>query len=201
MRRIVAWGFVTGGNSGENYRLPGTEGKLTRVLRTTDFGINAVDEAAKQIADDVCCKHSAFGVSGQEFHGAEPVVFVLPMRSMSRLSVHTFSLDESRFSRNRGRNSRYQRLSQCSDPTLILATPHYGLRYGSAPATGNFQRLTGRPPLVSPLKSCMRRSFTAVTWVQIPSGTPENQELNGVRTILRTTLSHSSVTDCSRAHD
>src|ERR1700674_411487 len=76
------------------------------------------------------------------------------------------------FSRNRGRNSRYQRLSQCSDPTLILAAPHYGLRYGSAPATGNFQRLRGRPPLVSPLKSCMGRSFTAVTRVQIPSGTP-----------------------------
>src|ERR1700687_1225468 len=50
--------------------------------------------------------------------------------------------------------------------------PHYGLRYGSAPATGNFQRLRGRPPLVSPLKSCMGRSFTAVTRVQIPSGTP-----------------------------
>jgi hypothetical protein len=44
---------------------------------------------------------------------------------------------------------------------LISAAPHYGLRYGSAPATGNFQRLRGRPPLVSPLKSCMGRSFTA----------------------------------------
>jgi len=50
--------------------------------------------------------------------------------------------------------------------------PRYGLRYGPAPATGNFQRLRGRPPLVSPLKLCMRRSFTAVTRVQIPSGTP-----------------------------
>jgi hypothetical protein len=30
--------------------------------------------------------------------------------------------------------------------------PHYGLRYGSAPATGNLQRLRGRPPLVNPLK-------------------------------------------------
>jgi hypothetical protein len=50
--------------------------------------------------------------------------------------------------------------------------PHYGLRYGFAPATGNFQRLRGRPPLVSPLKSCVGRSFTAVTRVQIPSGTP-----------------------------
>src|SRR5271154_4784423 len=60
---------------------------------------------------------------------------------------------------------RYQRLSECSDPTLILAAPHYGLRYGFAPATGNFQRLRGRPPLVSPLKSCMGRSFTAVTQV------------------------------------
>jgi hypothetical protein len=30
--------------------------------------------------------------------------------------------------------------------------PHYGLRYGPAPATGNFQRLRGRPPLVSSFK-------------------------------------------------
>ena len=84
---------VTGGNSGENCRLPGTEGKSTRVLRTTDFGINAVDEVAKQIADDVCGKHSAFGVIvGQEFHRAEPVIFVLPLRFNVALSVHTFSL-------------------------------------------------------------------------------------------------------------
>ena len=73
---------------------------------------------------------------------AEPVIFVLPVRFNVALSVHTFSLDESRFSRKRGRNSRYQRLSQCSDPTLILAGPHYGLRYGFVPATGNFQRLS-----------------------------------------------------------
>jgi hypothetical protein len=53
-------------------------------------------------------------------------------------------------------------MSQCSDPALISTAPHYGLRYGSAPATGNFQRFRGRPPLVSPLKSCMGRSFTAV---------------------------------------
>ena len=33
----------------------------------------------KQIADDVCGKHSAFGViAGQELHRAEPVIFVLP---------------------------------------------------------------------------------------------------------------------------
>ena len=66
------------------------------------------------------------------------------------------------------RDSRCEQLSQCGIP----AAPHYGLRYGSVPATGNFQRLRGRPPLVSPLKSCMGRSFTAVTRVQIPSGTP-----------------------------
>jgi hypothetical protein len=67
---------------------------------------------------------------------------------------------------------RYEQLSQCLDPALISAAPHYGLRYGCAPATGNFQRLRGRPPLVSPLKSCMGRSFTAVTRVRIPPGTP-----------------------------
>jgi hypothetical protein len=44
------------------------------------------------------------------------------------------------------------------DPALMSAAPHYGLRYGFAPATGNFQRLRG--------------PFTAVTRVQIPSGTP-----------------------------
>ena len=38
------------------------------------------------------------------------------------------------------------------DPALIFVTLHYGLRYGSAPATGNFQRLRGPPPLVSPFK-------------------------------------------------
>jgi hypothetical protein len=38
------------------------------------------------------------------------------------------------------------------DHALIFVTLHYGLRYGFAPATGNFQRLRGRPPLVSPLK-------------------------------------------------
>src|SRR5712692_4852662 len=69
-------------------------------------------------------------------------------------------------------NFAIRRLSRCLDPALISAAPHYGLRYGCAPATGDFQRLRGRPPLVSPLKSCMGRSFTAVTRVQIPSGTP-----------------------------
>ena len=42
----------------------------------------------------------------------------------------------------------------------IPAAPHYGLRYGCAPATGNFQRLRGRPPLVSPLKSCFHGGNT-----------------------------------------
>jgi hypothetical protein len=54
---------------------------------------------AKQIADDVCGKHSAFGViAGQEFHRAEPVIVVLPVRFIVVLSVHTFSLVESPFS-------------------------------------------------------------------------------------------------------
>jgi hypothetical protein len=119
---------------------------------------------AKQIAEDVCGKHSTFEViSGQELNRAEPVIVVFPLRFNVLLSVHTFSLDESQFFRNRGRNLRDQRLSQCSDLTLIMAAPHYGLHYGSAPATGDFQRLRGRSPLVSPLKSCMGRSFTAMT--------------------------------------
>jgi hypothetical protein len=103
---------------------------------------------AKQIADDVCGKHSAFGViAGQEFHRAEPVIFVLPRRFNFVLPVHTFSLVESPFSRIRGRDSRYEQLSQCLDAALISAALHYGLRYGCAPATGNFQRLRGRPPV------------------------------------------------------
>jgi len=71
---------------------------------------------------------------------------------------------------------------------------HYGLRYGSAPATGDFQRLRGRPPLVSPLKSCMGRSFTAVTRVQIASGTPNLfRSLRGTATFGAGTKRHNSV--------
>ena len=127
---------------------------------------------AKQIADDVCGKHSAFGViAGQEFHRAEPVIFVLPRRFNFVLPVHTFSLVESPFSRIRGRDSRYEQLSQCLDAALISAALHYGLPYGCSPATGNFQRLRGRPPLVSPLKSCRGCSFTAVAMGRIAIGT------------------------------
>ena len=87
-----------------------------------------------------------------------------------------------------------RRLSRCPDPALMSATPHYGLRYGSAPATGNFQRLRGRPPLVSPLKSCIGRSFTAVTRVQIPSGTPNLfRSLRGTATFGAGTKRHNSV--------
>ena len=34
---------------------------------------------------------------------------------------------------------------------MYCALPHYGLRYGLALATGNFQLLRGRPPLPCPL--------------------------------------------------
>jgi hypothetical protein len=44
----------------------------------------------------------------------------------------------------------------------MSAAPLYGLRYGFVLATGDLQRLRGRPPLVSPLESCMGRSSTAV---------------------------------------
>src|SRR5260370_13164889 len=47
---------------------------------------------------------------------------------------------------------------------LKPGSPEFNLWVGgSAPASGNFQRLRGRPPLVSPLKSYIGRSFTAVT--------------------------------------
>ena len=68
---------------------------------------------AKQIPDDVCGKHSAFGIiAGQEFDRAEPVIFVLPVRFNVVSSVHTFSLVESPSSRIHRPNSRYEQLSQ-----------------------------------------------------------------------------------------
>ena len=57
-----------------------------------------------------------------------------------------------------------------TDRAFSWAAPHYGLRYGCDSSTGDFQRLRGRPPLVSPLKLCMRRSFTAVTRGSNPVG-------------------------------
>jgi hypothetical protein len=60
-------------------------------------------------------------------------------------------------------------LASAVQPTTSASSPpvpHYGLRYGFAPDTGNLQRLGGHPLLVSPLKSCMDRSFTAMTRVQ-----------------------------------
>src|SRR6266853_6596300 len=112
----------------------------------------------------------ATSITGHEFDPAEPVMFILPVRVQSHVpgSYEGFDL---RFRIPR-ENFAIRRLSRCLDPALISAAPHYGLRYGCAPAAGDFQRLRGRPPLVSPLKSCMGRSFTAVTRVQIPSGTP-----------------------------
>ena len=46
------------------------------------------------------------------------------------------------------------------DP-LLTKDPRLGHTKFAAP--GDFQRLGGRPALVSPLKLCMRRSFTAIT--------------------------------------
>lgn len=45
---------------------------------------------ANEITDDVRAKQSAFGIiSRQEFDRAEPVIFILPVRSNLMLSVHT----------------------------------------------------------------------------------------------------------------
>jgi len=97
----------------------------------------------------------ATSITGHEFDPAEPVMFILPVRVQSHVpgSYEGFDL---RFRIPR-ENFAIRRLSRCLDPALISAAPHYGLRYGCAPATGDFQRLRGRPPLVSPLKSCMGR--------------------------------------------
>ena len=94
---------------------------------------------SKQIADDVCGKHSAFDViAGHEFRRAQPLIFVLPVRfNVVLLSVHTFSLVECPFSRIRGGDSRYEQLSQCLDAALSSAAPHYGLRYGCALVGGS----------------------------------------------------------------
>jgi hypothetical protein len=40
--------------------------------------------------------------------------------------------------------------------------------------------------------ACRRRTFTAVTRVQIPSGTPKNQQLSGVLAVIPTTLHNNS---------
>jgi hypothetical protein len=66
----------------------------------------------------------------------------------------------SRYCRHLG----YARPSRCPDPA------HYGFRYGFAPATGNLQQLGGRPPRVSPLKSCVGSSFTTATMGRIAIG-------------------------------
>jgi hypothetical protein len=51
-----------------------------------------------KIANDVWAKRPAFGIiAGQEFHRAEPVIFVLPVWFNVMLSVHTFSLVEFAF--------------------------------------------------------------------------------------------------------
>jgi hypothetical protein len=60
-------------------------------------------------------------------------------------------------------SSLQEKRSRALIPALISAAPHYGLRYGFDSATGDFQRLRGRAPPVSSLRSCMGRSFTAVT--------------------------------------
>jgi hypothetical protein len=64
------------------------------------------------------------------------------------------------------RRFRFEERVAGFNPALTSTAPHYGLRYGFASATGDFQRLRGRPPLVNPLKSCIGRSFAAVTGVQ-----------------------------------
>jgi hypothetical protein len=91
------------------------------------------------IEQTVCGKHSTFVViAGQEFDRAEPVIFVLPVRFNVVLSVHTFSLVESPFSRIRVDTRDISSCHSALDPALISVAPHYGLRYGFAPANGNF---------------------------------------------------------------
>ena len=138
------------------------------------FTIASTSSAARSQTDSRRCLRQTLGLRGHcwarippcrasHLRLAETVNVVLP--------VHTFSLVESPFSKIRGRDSRYEQLSQCLDAALISAALHYGLPYGCSPATGNFQQLRGRPPLVSPLKSCMGRSFTAVAMGRIAIGT------------------------------
>jgi len=79
-------------------------------------------------------------IAGKEFYRAEPVIFVLPIRFNVVLLVHTFRLAEFPFCKIRGRDSQYEQLSQCLDPVLISAAPHYGLRYGPPPTLKDLQQ-------------------------------------------------------------
>ena len=68
-------------------------------------------ERSQADTNDVCAKRPAFGViAGQEFHCAQTVIFVLPVWFNVVLSVHTFSLVESAFSRIRRRDSPCEQL-------------------------------------------------------------------------------------------
>jgi len=72
--------------------------------------------------------------------------------------------------RSRGLPSRDRARSGLSRVKLLeCSTTTFGARR---------HRYEGRPPLVSPVESCVCRSFTAVTRVQIPSGTPTFQNGN-----------------------
>src|SRR5580692_8413700 len=118
---------------------------------------------ANETTDHVCAKQSPFGIiatarirpcRASHLHLATAVQCRVVGSYLQPFWISTFQ--------NSWPKLAIRTLPRCLNPVLISAAPHYGLRYGSAPATGNFQRLRGRPPLVSPLKSCMRRSFTAM---------------------------------------
>ena len=94
---------------------------------------------AKQITDDACGKQSSIGIiPRQEFDRAEPVIFILPVWFNLILPVYTKTADLYTI-QNSSLKLVIRRLPRCLDPALMSAAPHYGLRYGCAPVTGNFQ--------------------------------------------------------------
>ena len=59
-------------------------------------------------------------IAEQEFHRAEPVIFVLLVRFNVVLSVHTFSLVESPFTRIRGRRLAVRASARRLDPSCAV---------------------------------------------------------------------------------
>jgi hypothetical protein len=93
---------------------------------------------------NVCAKQLAFGIiARKEFDRAEPVIFIFASTrpiSCCRFIRRSLSLYSSEFLAELAIRTLPPRLN----PALISAASRYGLRYGSAPATGNSQRLRGR---------------------------------------------------------
>ncbi len=114
---------------------------------------------ADQVPDDVLGKKpSLWIIGGQEFDDAEPVLLILPVRLEIVFVLRSQDRKTTRFREFWFKTRDTQTIHRASVPlcSLLQFTGHYG-------ATGALQLL--RDPICC-------RPFTAVTRVQIPSGTP-----------------------------